>query len=74
MTAQHKKEVLGKYVSQGYIKHGTVLSKELRTALKDEGLGTNDFRILSNYMPTGWEARSNGLRGTAASTIFHYNG
>ena len=74
MTAQHKKSVLGKYVSQGYIKHGAALSKELRTALKDEGLGTNDFRILGNYLPPGWEARSNGLRGIAAETVFYYNG
>ncbi len=71
MTAAHKKEIMGRFIEQGWVKDQTVLSKELRTALSDEGIGTNDFRKLNDYLPAGWEARSNGLRGTAAKTVFH---
>lgn len=71
MTAMHKKEIIGRYIQQGHIKNGSELTKSLRTALTDEGFGVNDFRKLTAYLPSGWEARSNGLRGTAARTTFH---
>ncbi len=71
MTAMHKKEILGKFIQEGHIKDGSELTKQLRAALTDEGLGVNDFRQLSRYLPSGWEARSNGLRGSAARTTFH---
>jgi hypothetical protein len=71
VTAQHKKEVLSKFISKGHIKNGTILSRELRAALSDEGIGTNDFRNLTAYLPAGWQAKSNGQRGTAAQTVFH---
>ncbi len=71
VTAIHKKETMGKFIAEGHIKDGTELSKELRTALMDEGLGTNDFRQLNRYLPNGWEAKSNGMRGPTAKTTFH---
>jgi hypothetical protein len=71
MTALHKKEIMGRFIEEGHIKHNSALTRELRAALTDEGFGINDFRKLTAYLPNGWEARSNGLRGTAAKTTFH---
>ena len=71
MTAMHKKEILGRFISEGHIKDDADLTKELRTALMDEGFGVHDFRKLNDYLPAGWEADSNGLRGSAARTTFH---
>jgi len=70
MTALHKKEIIGRFIENGHIRPNTDLSRELRIALTDEGFGSNDFRKLTAYMPAGWEARSNGQRGTAARTVF----
>ena len=72
MTAQHKKEVVARFVASGHIKANTDLSRELRAALTGEGLGNHDLRILQNYMPAGWQARSNGQRGLLAKTTFHH--
>lgn len=74
MTALHKKEILGRFITEGHIRHNMKLTKELRTALQDEGLGVHDFRKLNDYMPAGWQAKSNGQRGILAETIFLKNG
>ena len=71
MTALHKKEIIGRFITDGHIRDNSELTKELRAALKDEGFGVHDFRRLNDYLPSGWESRSNGLRGTAAKTTFH---
>lgn len=73
VTAIHKKEVLAKFVREGHIQNGTEMTKSLRTALADEGIGSNDFRKLNEYLPSGWTAKSNGARGTAAKTVFYQN-
>lgn len=73
VTSVHKKEVLAKFVREGHIKNGTEMTKSLRTALADEGIGSNDFRKLNEYLPNGWTAKSNGARGTAAKTVFYQN-
>lgn len=71
VTAFHKKEIIGRFISDGHIKDNSELTKELRTALTDEGFGIHDFRKMNDYLPAGWQAKSNGLRGTAARTTFH---
>lgn len=71
MTAQHKKEIVGWFIDNGHIKNGTEMTRELRAALQEKGFGIHDFPKLNDYLPSGWEARSNGLRGTAAKTVFH---
>lgn len=71
VTAMHKKEVIGRFIAEGHIRNGGTLTRELRAALADEGLGSNDFRKLNEYMPSGWQAKSNGQRGFAALTTFH---
>ena len=74
MTSLHKKEIVGRFINEGHIRNDMLMSKELREALKDEGFGPHDFRALNDYLPQGWEAKSNGLRGTAARTTFHHHG
>lgn len=74
MTAMHKKEIVARFINEGHIKPEMEMTKELRTALRDEGFGPHDFRALNDYLPAGWTAKSNGLRGVAACTTFHKNG
>ncbi len=64
MTRAHKKEIVGRFINEGHIRDQQDLTKQLRAALTDEGFTSND------YLPSGWEARSNGMRGTAARTTF----
>lgn len=71
MTSRHKTEIVAEFIREGHIKHGMTLSKELRTALIDRGFGNHDFRKLPEYMPNGWRADSNGMRGNAAKTVFY---
>ncbi len=71
LTQRHKTEIMAKFIQAGHIRDGSVLSRELRTALVDEGYGQYDFRKLDNYMPSGWKAISNGVRGFGAKTTFH---
>jgi len=71
MTSRHKSEIVATYIRDGHIKDGMSLTKELRAALTDTGFGNHDFRKLPEYMPPGWEAKSNGMRGNAAKTTFH---
>lgn len=70
MTSLHKKEVVAEFIREGHIRSGMQLSKELRAALIDRGFGNHDFRKLPEYMPHGWRADSNGMRGNAAKTVF----
>lgn len=70
-TAQHKKEIVGKFITDGHIRDNGDLNRELRAALSDAGFGIHDFRKIGEYLPAGWEAKSNGLRGIAAKTVFH---
>lgn len=71
VTAVHKKAIMGDFIKEGHIRNGSELTKNLRTALSDAGLGVNDFRKLDDYLPPGWRAESNGLRGSAARTVFY---
>lgn len=71
MTALHKKEIIAEFIRDGHITDGMAIGRDLRTALIDRGFGAHDFRKISEYMPAGWEARSNGMRGNAAKTTFH---
>jgi len=66
-----KKAILAKFVTHGHITDKGELTKSLRTALADEGLGSNDMRQLGLYLPAGWKAESNGHRGLLAKTVFH---
>lgn len=72
VTATHKKEAIANFIRDGHIKNGQDLSSSLRAALRDAGFGVNDFRVLNNYLPSGWTSKSNGLRGTASKTTFHH--
>ncbi len=71
LTQRHKTEIMAKFIQLGHIRDGATLTRELRTALVDEGYGQYDFRKLDNYMPNGWKAVSNGVRGFGAKTTFH---
>jgi len=70
VTAAQKKDIVGRFVKDGHIKDKSELTKELRRALLDEGLNIHDFRKLNEYLPSGWKAKSNNMRGTAAKTVF----
>lgn len=71
LTQRHKTEIMAKFIHAGHIRDKSELTRELRAALVDEGYGQYDFRKLNNYMPSGWEAISNGVRGFGAKTTFH---
>lgn len=71
MSSAAKKEIVARFIQEGHIRNGGELSRSLRVAMMEAGIGVNDFRILHQYLPAGWSAKNNGQRGSASKTTFH---
>jgi hypothetical protein len=70
VTTAEKKEIVARFIKEGYISHNTETTPALRAALKDAGFKPYDVAKIGSLLPEGWVATSNGQRGLSAKTVF----